>query len=127
MGGALLSVPHGLIDSNIFILLFNGKLIEPIPDYANSYSLITEIELLAFPNLDKQDEQLIRSHLKNLHCLDINEEIKEHTIALCRSGLKIPDALICATALHFNIPLFTNDKRLHQVTNLRCIGLQTGL
>jgi len=37
-----------LIDTNIFILLFNNRLQEPIPEGDLSYSVITEIELLSF-------------------------------------------------------------------------------
>ncbi len=46
-----------LIDTNIFILIFNDQLLESIPGGNHLCSVITEIELFSFPSLtsDKVD------------------------------------------------------------------------
>ena len=40
-----------LVDTNIFILLFNDSLAEPLPDGEIVCSVITEMELLSFPDI----------------------------------------------------------------------------
>ena len=55
-----------LLDPNILILLFNDQLAEAIPDGKLGYSIITEIELLSFSRLTKE-EDLIKEKLKTLH------------------------------------------------------------
>ena len=83
-----------LIDTNIFILLFNNRLQEPIPEGELSYSVITEIELLSFPNLSKEDEALIQQHLTLLQRVAIDREVAQKTILLRRKyRLKTPDAI----------------------------------
>jgi predicted nucleic acid-binding protein len=52
-----------LLDTNILILLFNDQLAESIPDGNLGYSIITEIELLSFSRLTKEEEDLIKENL----------------------------------------------------------------
>jgi predicted nucleic acid-binding protein len=73
-------------------------------------SIITEIELLSWPKISRVEISSISEFLSNFECIGLTEEIKIVTIQLRKStGLKIPDAVIAATALTQAVPLLTNN------------------
>lgn len=110
-----------ILDSNIFILQFNGRLADPLPTGDLAYSVITEIEVLSFPRLSEAEAILIRQYLSSMTAYDINPAIKEITIQLRRNyRLKLPDAIIVATALAHNSVLLTHDEQLHGIPDLTC-------
>jgi predicted nucleic acid-binding protein len=110
-----------LIDTNIFIYLFNQRLAEPLPKGIPSCSIITEIELLSFANLSPQEEQIITKQLAHIPIFGLTDRIKQKTIFLRRQyHLKLPDAIIVATALVENLLLLTNDSKLHRIDDLQC-------
>ncbi|NES22438.1 MAG: type II toxin-antitoxin system VapC family toxin [Symploca sp. SIO3E6] len=113
-----------LIDTNIFILLFNNRLQEPIPEGDLSYSVITEIELLSFPNLSEEDEALIQQNLALLQRVAIEREVAQKAILLRRKyRLKTPDAIIVASAWIMNAVLLTNDRKLNNVSEIQTKSL----
>ncbi len=115
-----------LIDTNIFILLLNGELAEPIPEGNLGYSIITQIEILSFSSLSQDEEQLIRTSLKTLSQISINTTIAEKTIQLRRKyRLKTPDAIILASAWEHGATLLSNDQQLLQINEVQVIGLKT--
>lgn len=110
-------------DTNILIAYFAGKLAEEMPALLG-ISVISEIELLAFPNLSKDDEQQLKAALANVNCLTLSSDIKKRTIRLIqRHKIKIPDAIICATAIVNRAVLLTNDKQLLSLTALKTQSL----
>ena len=110
-----------LLDSNIFILLFNDRLSENLPEGEIACSIITEIELLSFPLLSAQEEKIIRDCLSAIAVYNINDAIKEETIRLRRiHRLKLPDAIIAATAGIHAAVLLTNGEQLHGIAELSC-------
>lgn len=73
-------------------------------------SIITEIELLSWPKISTAEISSISEFLSNFESIGLTEEIKIVTIQLRKSkGLKIPDAVIAATALTQAVPLLTNN------------------
>ena len=73
-------------------------------------SIITEIELLSWPKISRVEISSISEFLSNFESIGLTEEIKIATIQLRKStGLKIPDAVIAATALTQAVPLLTNN------------------
>ena len=92
-----------LLDTNILVLLFNDNLAEPIPKRKLGYSIITEIELLSFSRLTKNEEDLIKKNLKILYQIALTADISQKTIILRRKyHLTTPDAIIAASNSHFN-------------------------
>ena len=76
-------------------------------------SQITRIEVLSWPSLDEDIEAQIKGFLQNIEIHPITEAVERHTIALRRNKkLKLPDAIIAATALSFNSVLVTSDAKL---------------
>ena len=82
-------------------------------------SVISEIELLSFPGITSSEEQQIRSFIKDCTVLFLTENVKNKTIALRRSyKIKLPDAIIAATAIENNLQLITADKGFKQIAEL---------
>ncbi|MGH8476868.1 MAG: PIN domain-containing protein, partial [Methylococcales bacterium] len=80
---------------------------------------ITEIELLSFPDLQVGEEQRIRDFLAVADRVAISEPIRDQAIALRRlHRLKVPDAIVAATAIVANAVLFSNDGKLASIPNL---------
>ena len=117
-----------LLDTNIFILLFNSNLAESIPNGKLGYSVITEIELLSFSRLTKDEENLIRENLKHLHQAALTANIAQKTILLRQKyNLKTPDAIIAATAWKCEATLLSNDLQLARITEIRVDSLKINL
>lgn len=114
-----------LFDTNILIYLFNNRLAEVLPSGQYGYSIITEIELFSFPLLTTTETEIINSYLGNIVLINLTEDIKQKTISLRRTyRLKLPDAIIAATAIEARAVLLTNDIALHKIENLTCLSLQ---
>ncbi len=108
-----------VLDTNAVLYFLAGRLAEPLPEADFYVSVITEIELLSYPLLKMEDETEIRSFLNDVTIIDLTETIKQSAIALRRQyRLKLPDALIVATAHDLNAALFTNDIKLLNISEL---------
>ena len=82
----------------------------------NAVSQITRIELLGFPALTEEDDANIRAFLGDCAVLIIDAAVDAKTIDLRRSTkLKLPDAILAATALVHGLRLVTLDQRLEQI------------
>jgi predicted nucleic acid-binding protein len=114
-----------LLDTNAVIYLVNGRLALPLPEGQYSISVITEIELLSFPNLLDEEEQRIRDLLQVLERIQLSDTVRHQTILLRRKNrLKLPDAIIAASALTQEAILLTNDQALASIDGLDCKALQ---
>ncbi len=100
----------GLLDTNVALYLLGGRLAAPLPAGDYGVSVITEMELLAWPSLTPQEEEKVRAFLAKLTTCDLTPSVRARAVALRRQQhLKLPDAIICATALEFGVELWTND------------------
>ena len=73
-------------------------------------SVITKLELLKYPLITPAEEKTIIEFLQLVPIITINADIENETIALSRSTkLKLPDAIIGATAIVFGAELVTRD------------------
>ena len=107
-----------LLDTNIILYLLAGDrtLADLLFRSTLCVSEITEIELLSYPDIPQKEKKTIEQFLSMASIIELNEPIKAHTISLRRKyRLKLPDAMIAATAQHMNLPLLSADKRLEKV------------
>ncbi|MDR1745505.1 MAG: type II toxin-antitoxin system VapC family toxin [Planctomycetota bacterium] len=76
-------------------------------------SVISKIEVLSFNKYSKEERFGVRLFLDRFPCVPLNEAVEELTIDI-RSAfrLKLPDAIVAASAVHMNAILVTSDKRL---------------
>lgn len=100
-----------LLDTNVFINAIERQLRLPAAHYA--YSVITELELLAFPGLLPQEEQAIKVILAQLTRVELDHQVKTETIKVRRNTqMKLPDSIISASAFVAASTLVTDDVKL---------------
>ncbi|PJJ79752.1 type II toxin-antitoxin system VapC family toxin [Mucilaginibacter auburnensis] len=115
-----------VIDTSLIINLFNGsdEVVELIKGRTLFVSVISEIEVLSFPQLSDDDKKLIKDFLSHCYIIDIEPAIKDITINLrAQRKIKLPDSVIAATAIYFDIPLFTMDKGFEKIEDLQSVIL----
>ena len=115
-----------LIDSNVIIGYLAGKIpnqgmktVSQIVDQIPRISVISQIEVLRFVDTP-ENEKILSDFIDNSIIYSINPVIVQRTIKLCKNNkIKIPDAIIAATALTENLYLVTrnvNDfKNIHNL------------
>ena len=117
--------PLILLDTNILLYFLGGKLVNPLPSGQYFVSVITEIELLSYPSLSSVEETQIIDFLKKITSVGVDNNIKNLTIAIRKQyKLKLPDAIIVATAKSLNATLFTNDVKLTNVMEINTQSLE---
>ncbi len=120
-----------LIDSNVIIDFCNGRLSQNSRKFLETIdpeiSIITNIELFATKNITEQEHALLERFVAITTIHPINSDLVKTTIDLrqnCR--MKLPDALIAATALVFNLTLLSrNVGDFKNVRNLEVIDPHT--
>ena len=110
-----------LVDTNILIQLENGN--SQVAEFINGKTLfiqfISELELLSKLGLTPTQQKIIEMLLDDCIILDMNREIKKQTIAIKQiHKVKLPDAIIAATAISFDLPLLTSDKGYKKIPEL---------
>jgi predicted nucleic acid-binding protein len=116
-----------LLDTNIVLSLLSGDttLSDFLYDKELYISFITEMELLSYKQITIKEKKAIKQFIKELTIFNINDTIKAKAITLRKiSSIKLPDAIIAATSLWLNIPLFTADKQLSKVKGVNMIYYQ---
>lgn len=117
-----------VVDTSVLVNFFNGSLTakEALKNSDLWISGITEIEILSSSTLTVIEKNLIKGFLKQTTIIDLLSPIKEISIQLRLSKiLKLPDAIIAATALHFDFPLLSYDKEFSKVKELNFILLKS--
>ena len=114
-----------VLDTNAILYLLGGKLAQSLPAGQYLISVISEMELLSYPLLDEAAQAKIQEFLSDVTVVDLTEEVKDLAIRLRREHLlKLPDAIVAATALRLGAPLVTNDSKLLKVPVLSCQQLK---
>jgi hypothetical protein len=81
-----------------------------------AFSAVTRMELLGYPGITPDEDALIRQRLSQFAYLAITTAVEDKAIELRRSRrVKLPDALIAATALCHGLELLTMDAGLQSV------------
>ncbi|MEH2410951.1 type II toxin-antitoxin system VapC family toxin [Nostoc sp.] len=121
----MLTQPLILLDTNVVLYFLGGRLVNPLPSGQYLISVITEIELLSYPSLSLEEETQIIDFLNKITIIGIDSNIKNLTIAFRKQyKLRLPDAIIVATAKSLNATLFTNDVRLANLTEINTQSVQ---
>jgi predicted nucleic acid-binding protein len=114
----------GLLDTNAALYLLDGRLAKSLPEDRYAISFITEVELLSYPHLSEDEEANLRAFLAGVEVCELSQDIKVLAIGLRRRhGLKLPDAIICATALERSATHWSNDQKLANIPEFRCRGM----
>ncbi len=123
-----------LLDTNAVIALLGGHtgLLGALQaaDWIG-VSVITRLELLAFPRLGPQDRDTILGFLRRVVVIGLAPEAEGYlgriTAIRATTGIKLPDAIIAATAVEHDASLVTADRQIlglaQQVEGLRLFPL----
>jgi predicted nucleic acid-binding protein len=117
----------GLIiaDTNIILYIIKGiPEVKPFLDAEFAISEISEIELLGVKDIKEKELEWRKNIINDCFLLYFNQSLKETAIDLKQKySIKIPDAIIAASAIHFKLPLLTADKRLFKINEAEIIPL----
>ncbi|MEO6850438.1 MAG: PIN domain-containing protein [Mucilaginibacter sp.] len=114
-----------LADTNCSIyLLDENPLLLPFAAENWAFSYITEIELLSKKGISKAEDHLLREMLETCYKVNHSQTLSELVIKLKRANnIKLPDAIIAASAQMLNLPLITADKGFANINEIDCIIL----
>jgi predicted nucleic acid-binding protein len=120
-----------ILDTNIIIELYKGNLgvRATCEDRGEENLFISSVVVAEFYSgvRDKKEFPKVQKHIRKFPVIHINESISEIAIGLveryCLSHHPyIGDMLIAATALHYNVPIFTlNRKDFKHIPKLKLI------
>ena len=110
-----------LLDTNVMVYILQGN--PCVQHFAHedmfSISCITEMELLGRFQISEEEKCTITRMLSQCFIIDINYYIKQLAINIRQNThMKLPDALIAATALQYNLTLVSADKDFCKVADL---------
>jgi hypothetical protein len=118
-------------DSNILIYYLNSfldtaarRVVDAAIENGAAISVITRIETLGWqghdlPSFKKAEDLIQLFEIEPLTNSIVNETIRIRQ----RHNLKLPDAIIAATAIQLDLPLMTrNVSDFTKVTSLRCVN-----
>ena len=114
-----------VLDTNVVLYFLGGRLTNPLPSGQYFVSVITEIELLSYPSLSSDEEVRSRDFLAKITVVELESSIKDLAITFRKQyRLRLPDAIIAATAQVLKATLFTNDVRLANLTEINTQSVQ---
>ncbi|HAT77173.1 MAG TPA: PIN domain nuclease [Flavobacterium sp.] len=117
-----------LIDSNSIIDFCNGTLPEKGKNLLLSIkpeiSIITNIELFASNNIPDNEQILLKKFVAFSNVFPIDKDLIDSTISIrLLYRIKLPDALIAATAIVNNLTLITrNNKDFTNIKGLKILN-----
>jgi toxin FitB len=114
MGRPALVASMILLDTNIVIYLRNAVLSDESVSLLRANTLATcnivIAEVLGFGSIDREDISYFRDLFESMKNLSFDDVVTERVIELRRSmNIKLPDAIIAATALANDAELWTHN------------------
>ena len=95
------------VDTNILVYLLNGdpEVTQILDGKQLVISVITELELLAVPNISPKEQRMIAQLIDECQVININSGIKKVAIEFRKSRkLKLPDAIVAASSFYSKLP-----------------------
>lgn len=106
-----------LLDTNVVIDYFKAalpkksmQLLSTILDEQPVISVITQIEILGFKNPNVNEVAILSQLVQEAEIINLTNAVINQTIELRKQyRIKLPDAIIAATAIAFNLTLVTRN------------------
>lgn len=120
--------PRFVLDTNAVVALLNGNRELAARLEAAAYvgiSVVTYLEFLAFEGLTREDLKNFKQFCSRVETVPLvhNDELADNALSLrTRHRLKLPDAIIGATALCRKAILITNDSHFSDIPILTVQG-----
>ena len=106
------------IDTNIALYLLAGdETLAKLLNEKNLYlSFVTQLELLGYKGITKEEEKAVREFITQCTVIDINTSIKEQVVLLRKIyQVKLPDCIIMASSIYIDVPMITADADFKKV------------
>ena len=115
-----------LVDTNIIIYALKGyDFVQPYFQYDTFISVITEIEVLSSENKNNDEGKIKQTIIDYCTVVLLTNTIKQETIRLRQQyKIKLPDAIIAATAIVEGFTLVTADKGFKNIEGLSMILIE---
>lgn len=118
---------HYLLDTNILIYYFNGNMECAVKDKVSrlirdsfQISIISKMEFLGFP-FDLKERQKADQFVECATIRSLSDEIVQHVIDIRKEkSIKLPDAIIAATAMQYSAILVTRNTK-----DFKALALET--
>ncbi|MBF0218557.1 MAG: type II toxin-antitoxin system VapC family toxin [Gammaproteobacteria bacterium] len=112
-----------LLDTNVVIGLLKGSteslaLLNTFPDLLEqcTISQISRMELLGYPGIGEEEKRQIEAFINGCQVAMLDESIETIVISLRRKEkIKLPDAIIIATALSLELELISHDMNMQTI------------
>lgn len=115
-----------LVDTNFLIFVSDeSAIVVPFLDYNVGISYISEMELLGVFSISKNQKEAMKKILSQCYIFECSSEIKDLAIQLKQKyKIKLPDAIIAATAIVNQLPFVTADADFKAIKELNLIFLE---
>jgi hypothetical protein len=116
-----------LLNANPIIYMFEGNALALSKIKSKEFwaSFKTELKLLGKQNISSEEKQILNSFLDDCIVIDILTRIKSIVKEITRKYyLKLPYAIIAATAIYLDIPLLASDKGFEKIDELSVLLLK---
>ena len=114
-----------LIDTNIIIYYLEGE--HSAVSFLRTHrgklaiSSITWMETLSYP-FSADEEQIVRAFLQELRLVEISSPVMELSVEIRRTKkMKLPDAIIAASAIHHDLILVTRNVKDFKGTAIKTL------
>lgn len=120
-----------LLDNNIISKYFSSsfnstaqEFVSDVLDQIPNISVITQIETLSWVNADKKIEKIAQNFILDSNIYGLNADIIHRCIKIRRNkkSIKIPDAIIAATAISNEMTLISTDADFKGIQGLKLIN-----
>lgn len=115
-----------LADTNFLIFTSQkNPIVESFLDYNIGISFISEMELLGVFSISKIQKNCMQSIINECFVIEMSLEIKKKAIQIKQKyKLKLPDAIIAATAIQYNLPFISSDADFKNIKDLNLIFIE---
>ncbi len=115
-----------LADTNFLIFTSQkNPVVESFLDYNIGISFISEMELLGVFSISKTQKNNMQDIIDECFVIEMNVNIKQKAIQIKQKyKIKLPDAIIAATAIHYNIPFISADSNFKVIQELDLLFLE---
>jgi len=108
-----------VFDTNAMVAVFHGHLVPDPEQVRVAISIISRLELRAWPRLSPAERTILDEILSQVDVQPIDSQIESLAVQVrLNNRLKLPDAIIAATAISLNSPLVTHDQVFSRVQSL---------
>jgi predicted nucleic acid-binding protein len=107
-----------LLDTNVALYLLRGdrSAADAIQGQEVFISFVTKMELLSKPGMTRTEVKHVTAFVEEWPMVEMNRSIMDRAIVIRREHrLKLPDAIIAATAMFLNMPLLTADRAFEKL------------